>query len=44
MDRSAKDPKEIEAFVTERLAAYERERQSRWFKIVRAMTALTGSA
>jgi pSer/pThr/pTyr-binding forkhead associated (FHA) protein len=35
-----KDPKEVEAFVSERLAAYERERQSCWNRIVRVVTSL----
>jgi hypothetical protein len=35
-----KDPKEIDAFVSERLAAYERDQRTVWNKIVRAITAL----
>ena len=38
-----RNPEEIHAFVSERLASYERERQSCWNRIVRVVTALQSS-
>lgn len=36
--RIRRDPREVHALVSERLAAFERERQSRWNRILRALT------
>jgi pSer/pThr/pTyr-binding forkhead associated (FHA) protein len=38
-----RDPREVHDFVAERLAAYERERQSCWNRIVRVITAWQSS-
>ncbi len=36
--RVRRDPREVHAFVSERLEAFERERQSRWNRILRTLT------